>query len=597
MFIDLHPTGFARSEAFDVDGAIQVGHVSSSEFSGGPKRAALWSGTAASFVDMNPAGAGRSTLRGADGGYQVGSAAFSGNSDNAGIWSGTPDSFVNLHSLLTPSTYSSSEARGVWTDSNTLKVVGTAFNSNLGRNEAILWELRLRDPPPEVGVPTVPVGNPGNPADKRYTSGDPYHLRTGVGSVDHEFRIGTTEVSNAQYVNFLNAVATSADPYGLYNELMMSEPWGGIERSGSAPNFTYSVKSPEQGGAYTYDDKPVVYVSAGDAMRFANWLHNGQPAGAQEGGTTEDGAYTLNGATDDWGLAAATRNPDAQWFLPSEDEWYKAAYHQNDGASGNYWDYPNGEDSEPNNNVPSADTGNSANFNKDSSDAFSLTDVDAYLASRSPYGTQGQAGNVAEWNEALFADLDEQGQPHVYLGVRGGAWHSDISGLHAGLGWTYDPATFESSALGFRVASILQPLASNGDFNGDGSVDAADYIAWRKNDGTQDGYDAWRVNFGTQPGTGTASASAVPEPHASAWLVILSTCSILVADAAASRLIVAPPAEFRRDLRRSHHITAGGASLEVPRRRFANARIIVIRFACRGCVESARLCRTLSVDG
>jgi hypothetical protein len=53
----------------------------------------------------------------------------------------------------------------------------------------------------------------------------------------------------------------------------------------------------------------------------------------------------------------------------------------------------------------------------------------------------------------------------------------------------------------------------DGDYNGDGSVDAADYVVWRKNDGTPGGYDTWRMNFGSSSGSGAGSAvTAVPEP-------------------------------------------------------------------------------------
>ena len=48
------------------------------------------------------------------------------------------------------------------------------------------------------------------------------------------------------------------------------------------------------GTDYTYDDKPVVYVSFFDAMRFTNWLENGQPTGAQDASTTEDGVYAIS---------------------------------------------------------------------------------------------------------------------------------------------------------------------------------------------------------------------------------------------------------------------------------------------------------------
>ena len=64
------------------------------------------------------------------------------------------------------------------------------------------------------------------------------------------------------------------------------------------------------------------YVSCFDALRFANWLHNGQ--GSSD---TENGAYTLLGGTPmPTNGASVTRKPAATLVLPSEDEWYKAAY-------------------------------------------------------------------------------------------------------------------------------------------------------------------------------------------------------------------------------------------------------------------------------
>jgi GH35 family endo-1,4-beta-xylanase len=53
-----------------------------------------------------------------------------------------------------------------------------------------------------------------------------------------------------------------------------------------------------------------------------------------------------------------------------------------------------------------------------------------------------------------------------------------------------------------------------GDFNGDGKVDAADYLVWRKTDGSSAGYNLWRTNFGKTlgSGAGTSANVAVPEP-------------------------------------------------------------------------------------
>src|SRR5262249_24964398 len=146
-------------------------------------------------------------------------------------------------------------------------------------------------------IPTVSVANPGNPADFRYYG-------VGYGAVPYSFNIAQREVTNAQYTEFLNAVAAS-DPYALYSTSMASDTRGGIIRSGAVGNYTYSVKPPALNGSYGYDNKPVVFVSWFDAIRFANWMNNGQG-----NADTEDGAYTLLGGTATPSNAdSITRNP------------------------------------------------------------------------------------------------------------------------------------------------------------------------------------------------------------------------------------------------------------------------------------------------
>lgn len=150
----------------------------------------------------------------------------------------------------------------------------------------------------------VTVGNPGNAND---TYGD------GYGGVDYAYQIGKYEVTAGQYTAFLNAVAAT-DTHELYNSAMWSGASGcRIERSGSSGSYTYSVADD---GA----NRPVSHLSWGDAARFTNWLHNDQG-----NGSTETGAYTLNGATSSSALMAITRNADARYWIPTEDEWYKAA--------------------------------------------------------------------------------------------------------------------------------------------------------------------------------------------------------------------------------------------------------------------------------
>lgn len=202
-----------------------------------------------------------------------------------------------------------------------------------------------------VNIETVPVGNPGNPPDMRYN--DEFFITNGVGAVNYEYRIGKYEVTNAQYVEFLNNVDRSgANTLYLHTGFMNR----GIESNPSAvEGAKYSIKS---GRA----NHPVSGVTWFAAIRFANWLHNGQGSG-----DTEDGAYTLLGGTSlPSNRNAISRNPGARWFLPSEDEWYKAAYHKNDGPSGDYWDFPTATNTTPYSDQPpgsdAPDPSNTANF-------------------------------------------------------------------------------------------------------------------------------------------------------------------------------------------------------------------------------------------
>ena len=287
-----------------------------------------------------------------------------------------------------------------------------------------------------VVIDTVPVGNPGNAND---THGD------GYGAVDYVYNIGKYEVTAGQYTEFLNAVADT-DTYGLYNSNMWESGYGcKIERSGSSGSYTYSV-------AGDWANRPVNYASWGDSARFSNWLHNGQPTGLQDLSTTEDGAYYLNGATSNEDLLAVTREADWTWAITSEDEWYKAAYHRNDGVTGNYFDYPTSSDSVPSNDLIDPDPGNNANFYDNYftiGSPYWRTEVGEFENSESPYGTFDQGGNLWEWNEAILSGSSR--------GMRGGAFHgSAIGAQHAANSYDLNP-TSENYFFGFRVAEVPEP--------------------------------------------------------------------------------------------------------------------------------------------
>ena len=146
---------------------------------------------------------------------------------------------------------------------------------------------------------------------------------TGFGAVSYEYKIGKYQITNAQYVDFLNAVATT-DLYGLYRVYMGTEPDGGITRHGSSGTYVYTYRNYMQ-------NKPVNHVNWFDCARYCNWLHNGKPTGSQISSTTEAGAYTLNGAI----AGIIDKNTDAKYYIPTEDEFVKAAYYNNSI----YYDY------------------------------------------------------------------------------------------------------------------------------------------------------------------------------------------------------------------------------------------------------------------
>ena len=277
---------------------------------------------------------------------------------------------------------------------------------------------------------------------------------TGYGGVEYGYWISKHYVTNTQYSEFLNAVAAT-DTNGLYHSGMTSHTRGGIIRDGSPGSYTYSVKDPVvgimPGGAdYTFENKPVTYVSWNDAVRFANWMENGQPSGAQVATTTEDGAYDMS-------LPFPVRKPGAKVFLTSEDEWYKAAYYDpNHGGLGvgGYWDYATGTDARPDNNYPTDDTGNSVNYYDGSyttgTPNYPNTDVGAYTLSASPYGTFDQNGQNWEWTEGdLWGD-------RVQRVFRGGSYLGGWPHLVASFREGQVPE-FQDSHTGFRVASVPEP--------------------------------------------------------------------------------------------------------------------------------------------
>jgi formylglycine-generating enzyme required for sulfatase activity len=242
---------------------------------------------------------------------------------------------------------------------------------------------------------------------------------TGYGSVDHDYRIGKYEVTNAQYGEFLNAKGQS-NANAIYNSNMSGY---GITQSGIFGSFSYTVTT-------ALANRPVVLVSWFDAARFANWMMNDQGDGDME-----DGAYTLTGTMSGVILA----NASASVHIPSIDQWYKAAFYDQakNSGTGGYWLYAT-----QSNSISTTD----ANFLSSGS-----SDVGSFQNSESPNGTYDQSGNVHEWNDLV---LDE-----VSRGLQGGAWGNplniDLASTSRG---AFNPS-IEYDWLGFRLAAVPEPTS------------------------------------------------------------------------------------------------------------------------------------------
>ena len=282
---------------------------------------------------------------------------------------------------------------------------------------------------PLVSIETVPVGFTNNAPDTN-----------GYGAVPYEYRIGKYEITTAQYAAFLNAVSsnpTNGVLDSLWDTRMATQTnFTGIQRSQVGAKFVYTPIGSS--------NRPAGYIRWFDAARFCNWLHNG----ATNGASTETGAYSLNWATN----GIYQQNTNAAWYIPSENEWYKAAHYDPslNGGVGGYHLYPTRSSIPPGNTIgPDANQANYFNGAYTVTGTYSrTTDVGSFSGSATYFGTFDQAGNVWEWNDGVVSVS--------YRGLRGGTWgHSE----------QYLRSTYQNSQLptdrdatrGFRLAAPVLP--------------------------------------------------------------------------------------------------------------------------------------------
>ena len=258
----------------------------------------------------------------------------------------------------------------------------------------------------EFTIDFVDIGHAGNAADT-----------TTYGAVPYEYRVGKYEISQD--------TITKATASGMAN--VTAGSWTG--------------------------NQPAAYISWYEAAAFVNFLNTDSGKTAAYDLTINNGIWSMAlwSSEQAWTAGGTNlyRNKDAYYFLPSENEWYKAAYYN--AAGTNYFLYPTASSSVPTAVASGTNAGSAVYFGAEGS-------VPAIVASAgglSPYGTMGQGGNVFEWNESAFDGTNSSSSEN--RAIRGGFWFGTEIQLRSNLGRDSVDPTFQTNFFGFRVASVPEP--------------------------------------------------------------------------------------------------------------------------------------------
>ena len=249
-----------------------------------------------------------------------------------------------------------------------------------------------------INIDFVAIGDAGNAGDTRGAASP-----SGAGSVAYGYSIGKYEITNGQWDTF---VSTAGAPTG---------------------NATAAYNT---SASWTGTDVPTNEVSWYEAAQFCNYLTTGdksQGAYQWSGNDTNPGDFT--GIDRD----SAISTHGTVYVIPTEDEWYKAAYYTGSG----YSTYANGTDTAP---VAGVDT----NY-----DSLGGQPWEVGNGTPEQNGTFDMLGNVWEWNETpLGSNRVMRGGSHIY---NGGPYVISSSYRDQ-----YYPSG-DQHYIGFRVASVPEP--------------------------------------------------------------------------------------------------------------------------------------------
>ncbi len=296
--------------------------------------------------------------------------------------------------------------------------------------------------PPSYDFQWATIGDAGNPA----YAGGPNGQLAGRGSVAYEYRMSKLEVTSSQWLEFINIFAPQAkDPGGF-----LRPDYSGITAvpGGGAGSYMLKPDVPNAGIVGVYG------ITWREAAMYCNWLHNGK---SQQWSAIQNGAYDVStfGFNPKGGFSdQLTHSPDAQFWIPTLDEWIKAAHydpnHDGSGLPG-WWTYPYASESAPIPGVPGI--GQTSAGLTSAPGYANVLDIPlgAYPDAHSPWGLLDVSGGVREYTEETDA-----GPPHfdrVVKGAYAGATGFALN-AHQVYNLNFQSPIFASFA-GLRVASAV----------------------------------------------------------------------------------------------------------------------------------------------
>lgn len=196
---------------------------------------------------------------------------------------------------------------------------------------------------PNSGIEFVRVGAVGN---RSYDGPDPQSLVRGRGGVGYEYAMGRFEITTAQWMEYVNAYSARADAVPLF-ELGQPVSWGaGRDPTYTGPGTRYRLRAVDNAAML-----PVGGLSWRQAAMYCNWLHNGKATNREAflNGAYDVSTFGFSGTTFTDQL---THHPGARYWIPTWDEWLKAAHYDPgrpnaDGTTGGWWQYSITSDAAP----------------------------------------------------------------------------------------------------------------------------------------------------------------------------------------------------------------------------------------------------------